>query len=709
MGDIVAGSIKILTDLDPSGLKKNLSSLDKIISTGFKAYSAALAGVSTAIIKVGKDSNAEFATFEQMKGGVEKLFGDSADALMAYANAAYATAGMSANAYMDTVTNFSASLITSLGGDTKKAVEYANAALKDMSDNANTFGTDMASVQNAYQGFAKQNFTMLDNLKLGYGGTKEEMQRLLADAEKISGIKYDISSFADITQAIHVMQEEMGIAGTTAKEAAKTIEGSANMMKAAWQNVLMAFSNSDADLGDYISKFAQSFYTYLDNLLPAVDTFISRFDRNLFSGVSQALTKIIGQISPYIPVVFELGASVLNAIIQGFVGAIPTLAPAVIQSAMAIITGFMEAIPLVVSGLGSFLMAVFESLIPILPQAFSVLYNAVNDVLLSIGEQLANGDKLIEIIVTVINSIINLFTIYTPLFLETAVTFLSSLINAIPVVINALVAALPRIINTLTTFLAKSIPAFLDASVQLLLQIVNAIPTIINTLVTALPDIINCIITFWTENYPAIITSVTNALENALPTIIEASIQMLLGIIMAIPQIVTLLFKATPQIISALVAGLMQGLSAMLNVGVNLVKGIWSGISSSLGWIKDRITSWVGNVTSFVKRLFKINSPSKLWEDQIGKNLALGIGVGFDDEIGEVQKDMAQSLKGLTNMESEIDIGYNKKIALDAMTNVRLSEMNASKPIVVQSVLDGNVISETVANYNQKFSLRYGV
>lgn len=709
MGDIVAGSIKILTDLDPSGLKKSLSSLDKIISTGFKAYSAALAAVSTAIIKVGKDSNAAFATFEQMKGGVEKLFGDSADALMAYANEAYATAGMSANAYMDTVTSFSASLITSLGGDTKKAVEYANAALKDMSDNANTFGTDMASVQDAYQGFAKQNFTMLDNLKLGYGGTKEEMQRLLSDAEKISGIKYDISSFSDITQAIHVMQEEMGIAGTTAKEAAKTIEGSANMTKAAWQNVLMALSNSDADLGEYISKFAESFSTYLGNLLPAVDTFISRFDQELFSGISHALTKIIGQLSSYIPAVFELGANVLNAIIQGFVGAIPDLVPAVIQSAMAIITGFMEAIPLVVSGISSFLMAVFESLIPVLPQAFSVLYNAVNDVLLSLGEQLANGDQLIEIIVTVINSIINLFTIYTPLFLETAVTFLSSLINAIPVVINALVAALPQIINTLTTFLAKSIPAFLDASVQLLLQIVNAIPTIIDTLVTALPDIINCIITFWTENYPTIITSVTNALENALPTIIEASIQMFLGIIMAIPQIVNLLFKATPQIISALVAGLMQGLSAMLNVGVNLVKGIWSGISSSLGWIKDRITSWVGNVTSFVKRLFKINSPSKLWEDQIGKNLALGIGVGFDDEIGGVQKDMAQSLKGLTNMESKIDIGYNKKIALDAMANVRLSEMNDSKPIVVQSVLDGNVISETVANYNQKFSLRYGV
>lgn len=212
------------------------------------AAAAATAALAAAAIKLGKEVISAYADYEQLVGGVETLFKDSSGKVMEYANDAYKTAGLSANEYMETVTGFSASLISSLGGDTEKAAEYANMAITDMSDNANKMGSDMASIQNAYSGFAKQNYTMLDNLKLGYGGTKEEMQRLLEDAEKLSGVKYDISSYSDIIDAIHVVQTEMGITGTTAKEAEATISGSIGMLKSSFQNLITGLGDADANI-----------------------------------------------------------------------------------------------------------------------------------------------------------------------------------------------------------------------------------------------------------------------------------------------------------------------------------------------------------------------------------------------------------------------------------------------------------------------------
>ena len=217
----------------------------KTIATGMLAAGAAVAGLVTKSVQ-------SYADYEQLVGGVETLFKDSAEKVQQYAKEAYKTAGMSANEYMETVTGFSASLLQSLGGDTEAAAEKANMALIDMSDNANKMGSDMESIKNAYAGFAKQNYTMLDNLKLGYGGTKKEMERLLEDAQAISGIEYDVSSYADVVDAIHVIQTEMGITGTTAKEASSTISGSISMMKSSWQNLLTAISADDLPFEDYI-------------------------------------------------------------------------------------------------------------------------------------------------------------------------------------------------------------------------------------------------------------------------------------------------------------------------------------------------------------------------------------------------------------------------------------------------------------------------
>lgn len=240
------------------------------------AIVSGLKKLGSTVADLGKKAISSFADFEQLEGGVKKLFGDDmAKSVISNANNAFKTAGMSANDYIDTVTGFSASLISSLNGDTKKATEISDMAIRDMSDNANTFGTDIQSIQNAYQGFAKQNFTMLDNLKLGFAGSKEGMQSLLDKAEEISGRKFDISNFADITEAIHIMQEEMKIAGTTSKEASTTIEGSINSMKSAWQNLLAGLGDENADLSQLGKNLADSITTVIENLKPVIKQVLS--------------------------------------------------------------------------------------------------------------------------------------------------------------------------------------------------------------------------------------------------------------------------------------------------------------------------------------------------------------------------------------------------------------------------------------------------
>ena len=258
--------------------KKTSSFADKLksgLATAGKAAAAGLAAAGAAAVGVGKASLENFAEYEQLVGGVDTLFKESSDKVQEYAANAFKSAGMSANDYMSTVTSFSASLLASLGGDTEAAAEYADQAITDMADNANKMGTSIESIQNAYQGFAKQNYTMLDNLKLGYGGTKEEMQRLLDDASKISGIEFDISSFADVTQAIHIMQESMGIAGATAAEAEGTISGSAAAMKAAWTNLVTGMADENANVGELLDTFLESVETTGKNVIPVIKKILS--------------------------------------------------------------------------------------------------------------------------------------------------------------------------------------------------------------------------------------------------------------------------------------------------------------------------------------------------------------------------------------------------------------------------------------------------
>ena len=316
------GSIILTTAIDQSGLKKGIGSIKSMAKTATKAFLAVGAAAATATIAIAKASVDAFAEYEQLVGGVETLFKGSSKKLIEYANQAYKTAGLSANQYMATVTGFSASLLQSLGGDTEKAADIANQALIDMSDNANKMGTSMESIQYAYQGFAKQNYTMLDNLKLGYGGTKTEMERLLKDAQALTGVKYDISNLADVYTAIHVIQENLGIAGTTAKEAEKTISGSAATMKAAWQNVLTSISDG-GDLDRAINNLVDSISNYFENIVPVVERALSGIGR-LIEKVAPMLVQTVAKslikaIPSLLNAVYEMIIGLAKGIYQGII------------------------------------------------------------------------------------------------------------------------------------------------------------------------------------------------------------------------------------------------------------------------------------------------------------------------------------------------------------------------------------------------------
>ena len=318
-----------------SGVKTGLSTVAKV---GGAAIAAGAAGV-TALTKMGVEG---YAQYEQLVGGVETLFKTSQGTVMQYAENAYKTAGMSANQYMETVTSFSASLIQSLDGDTAKAAEVGNMAITDMSDNANKMGTSMEMIQNAYNGFAKSNFTMLDNLKLGYGGTKEEMQRLIDDANRVkvaNGEMADLSidSFADVTEAIHIIQTEMGITGTTSREAATTIEGSISMMKGAWQNLVVGMADSEADMEVLINNFVESTATAAKNLLPRIEqTLIGIGDliTELAPVISEALPKLVKAV---LPSLLSAGVSLVTAIVKGCVSALPALYDALLDAVQIIL------------------------------------------------------------------------------------------------------------------------------------------------------------------------------------------------------------------------------------------------------------------------------------------------------------------------------------------------------------------------------------
>nr|DAT39216.1 MAG TPA: tail tape measure protein [Bacteriophage sp.] len=440
-----------------------------------KIGAAAIGTISTAVGALTKSAVENYAEYEQLVGGVETLFKDSADQVIEYANNAYKTAGLSANEYMDTVTSFSASLLQSLGGDTAKATESANLAITDMADNANKMGTAMESIQNAYQGFAKQNYTMLDNLKLGYGGTKEEMLRLLEDAEKISGIKYDISSFSDIVDAIHVVQTEMNITGTTSKEAATTIQGSISSMKGAWTNFVTGMADETQDFDSLVNNVIDSVLTVASNLVPRIMETLPR----LIDGLSQLVQKIV----PYIPQLLK------------------TLVPSIVDGAKRLLNEVTEQLPdlleTILPGFGGELgrniikfintfKSIFSKIIP-------MLQNFGKKILPVISEFL---DKILPVFETIIESLLppleSILDTLIPVLLDLIDVILPPIEKLLPLIMNAL-ASIIEPLAALVEAILPPLQSLLDIILPILSGFLDVLQPILDVVVSLLQPILDLV------------------------------------------------------------------------------------------------------------------------------------------------------------------------------------------------------------------------
>lgn len=629
----IGGQIKkeLGGEVEPAAEETGVSAGQKLFGAIKKI--AAAAGIG----KVIKDSIVAGADLEQSIGGIETLFKESADQVIANAKRAYQTAGMSANDYMELTTSFSASLLSSLGNDTAKAADVADMAMTDMSDNANKMGTNMEDIKNAYQGFAKQNYTMLDNLKLGYGGTQNEMKRLLEDARKITGVTYDIDNLADVYQAIHVIQGELDITGTTAKEAASTISGSLNAMKAAYQNVMGNLALGE-DIGPSLNALKETAVTFVrDNLLPAAVNVVSALPTALVSLAAQLAAPML---HAGVQAVLSLAAGLTSAIpellreatkaLEGIVNAIITGVPVLINAGMLLLNGLAQGLLEVVPELLAALPGIVDNLTTTLAAFLPQFISAVNLLVMGVVQALPTAiQQIVAVLPTLIDSLINVLLTLMPEIVDAGLALLSALVTDLPEIISAVAAAIPEIVDAIVNAILSSIPLLIDAGIQLLTMLVGNLPAIISGIVSALPTIIN---------------SIVNAVLGSIPLLIRSGIQLFVALVSNLPAIISGVVAAVPQIIDAIVGGFAGGFDAMANIGLNLIKGIWSGISDAAAWLKSKIAGFFGGVVDSIRDFFGIHSPSRLMAG-IGKNMALGIGVGWEDTFPDIAEDITDSVK----------------------------------------------------------------
>lgn len=590
-----------------SGLLGKLGGVAKTVGTvavaGFSALTAAVTAIGGAALSA-------YADYEQLKGGVDTLFGDASGQLQAYAADAYRNAGLSANQYMEQATAFSASLISSLGGDTAKAAEYANTAMVDMSDNVNKMGSNMQDVQNAYQGFAKQNYTMLDNLKLGYGGTKEEMQRLIKDANalrKAQGKNADltIDKFSDVVEAIHTVQTEMGITGTTAHEAATTISGSIGMAQASWENFLTGLGRDDADFSLLTTQLLESIGAVATNVAPRVAV--------IGKGIIEALpTALSGLGAVLAPVLSEALATAWNIAVGGLsnlgiqlptvessqiTGAFQTMADAVSQ-AVTTVRGVIEAIGPTVSAVADTVSGAFSSFAEaaapfatylignLLPAVMSfavgaiTLFDAVKPVVLGLFSAVQD---VASAFVPVIQ---NAFAQLTPLFGQ-LMSLAGQLVIAVTPMVSQIAAVVGPAVSAIGTALANfanAVLPILAGGIQIVFSVIQMLMPVLSTLLSVIGSILSVVITVASQ----VVSYVINAVS-----VVASMIGVVVSVVSGLVTMITTYVGGLP----AVVGGAVSALVAAIAGGVNL-------IVTAVGTMYASVATFVSSLFSTVATIF---------------------------------------------------------------------------------------------------------
>lgn len=547
----------------------------------------------------------EGGKLQQSLGGIETLYKDSYDKMVKYANEAYKTAGLSANEYMETVTSFSASLLQGLSGDTDKAGEVANMALIDMADNANKFGTDMQSIQNAYQGFAKQNYTMLDNLKLGYGGTKTEMQRLLADAQKISGVKYDISNLADVYNAIHVIQTELGVTNTTAEEAKKTFQGSFNAMKASFLNFMGALTTG-GDVKTQMTQLVESTTTFVaGNLIPMLVNLASNIPQAIVTGISTALPTL------------QVGASNL---INNLVTFIQEQYPTLVAEGFGMLTSMIDGI---ITNLPIAMTWILETGLPLLGEiATTLIDNFVVFMEENFPKVIDNGFNMIsEFCLGIINNLPSIINSA----LQTLNTFISILLQNFPLVLQKGIELIGNLVQGIIANLPEIVRGALQALVTFIKSIVDNFPTIVQTGIDMIGELLSGIL----EELPNLFTEVCSAFGEF--DWKQIGIDMIQGVINGVTSMGSSLWNAAKNIAQSAWNAIKSTLEIrspskkMYWIGQMIDEGLVQGISDGKDDILSEINSVAKDITNPLSKDLQINSNFSRNSQPAGYNQTVNI------------------------------------------------------------------------------------
>lgn len=580
-------------DMDSAG-----TSLGKGLGSKIKA-----AIIAAGIGKVLKTAIFEGAKLEQSLGGVETLFKGSAGRVKKYAAEAYRTAGMSENEYMENVTSFSAAMISSLGGNTKKAAKLSNQAITDMSDNANKMGTDLSMVTQTYQSLARGQYQMLDNLKLGYGGTKGEMQRLLNDAEKLTGKKYDISSFSDVTQAIHAIQTQMGITGTTAKEAASTISGSFNMMKASAKDFL-----GNLTLGRDVSKSMENLVTstgtFLSNLLPAL------------GNIAKGLVNVIGTTFPqmFSKIGNSLGASM----------------PGLISKGLTMVTQFTASLR---KNAGKFVSAGME-------------------MLLKLAQGWANSmPVMIQKIPQIITNIAGLINDNAPKIMITGgkiiITLVKGLINAIPTLIANIPQILRAMWNAFTAFNWMSLGSTMISGIAGALR--SGIGSLFSAAQSLCVTIVNAFINLPTVLFNAGATAIVHLIQgfrSAWGVITSIGGRIVVAVISGLVSLASRMWSSAKSAASRMLSAFRA--VSWGSVGTHIISGIIRGIAGAAGKLFSSMKNLASKALSAAKKVLGINSPSRVFAAEVGRWIPAGIAVGVTKNSGILSSVMDDTAKSMT-------------------------------------------------------------
>ena len=619
-----------------------LGGIGNILKVGFGAAVAGVTAASGAVAAFGKEAVESYASYEQLVGGVDKLYGEASGKLQQYADDAYKTAGMSANQYMETATSFSAALVNSLGGDVDKAADMTDVAMRAISDNVNVFGSDFGSVQNAFQGFAKQNYTMLDNLKLGYGGTKSEMERLIADANEYRAsigetANLSIDSFADVVQAVQSVQEAQNIAGTTGKEAMSTIEGSAAAVKAAWENVITAVGRGEG-LQDAFDGLVSAFFGesegegLLNQIIPRIQTTMEGIADFITTAAPYIADALPALVSAVVPSLVSTAMTLLGALGDALMENIDVI----LFAAGDIIETLMDGLLKATSGQDSVIMEILEWIIGVFNENYTDLLDVGAQILINLLNGFSSGMSDLTFYVTEFISAFGQMLIdNAPALIAAAFSLISSLASGIGEALPTLIPIAVELLSALVAGLMENIGLLVQGAIDLLVGLTDGIIAALAILIAALPEMVVQICQAIIDNLPLlldatvqIIIALATAILDNLPLLIEATLEILVALVAAIASVNEQFVDAVVQILSGIWNMIVKYGGDFLKKAGEVCKNILDAVVKFLSELPTKMAYWAGYaIGQFIK--FFMELPSKIKE--IWNNVITGASAFVND------------------------------------------------------------------------------